>query len=125
MGVTMSLGKPCTAQQCGPPQFMHVCWAVQLPSVAWYCWHVTSGIPPTLCIHALAALESPPLQPIPEQSRMFWILPITSRPLPLAAILTRSPRDDTGACAQQDPQSEAAFSPCKIRHIHKHTATLT
>ena len=73
----------------------------------WYCWQVTSGTPPALCTHAFAAFGSPPWQlPASPQLITSCTEGITSRPLPFEAILIRSAREDIGAWAQQEPQSE-------------------
>ena len=57
-----TFGKSATAKHSAPAQFMQVRSAEQFMFLAWYCWHVTSGMPPAACTHAFAALGSPPRQ---------------------------------------------------------------
>ena len=72
--------------------------------LAWYCWHVMSGMPLS-CTHLLAVLELPPLHvPALPQLMRAWMDGMTSLCLPSVAILMRSAMDDMAEWAQQLPQ---------------------
>ena len=60
----------------------------------------------SLCSHWYGPSTDPPWQePTSPQLRMCWTARLMSMPLPLRAILMRSPRAETEPCAQHEPQS--------------------